>query len=169
MKYIPKIVYVITNDNYTEITYDEYLKRAEQDESYKDKKFILLHGTLMEVSLEEYKRFYRDKRRQKYIAEQARENGAVSYDAITSDEFNGEDVIVDLSDGVDEQVERKLLTEKIREGILLLSAEEQKLLDELFTEGKTERELADFYGLSQSTIHKRKKQILAKLKIFLEN
>ena len=40
---------------------------------------------IMEVSEKEYIGFYRNKRRQKYLDEQRRDNGDVSYDALNSD------------------------------------------------------------------------------------
>lgn len=49
---------------------------------------------IMEVSEKEYIGFYRNKRRQKYLDEQRRDNGDVSYDALNSDEINGEEILI---------------------------------------------------------------------------
>lgn len=111
---------------------------------------------LMEVTEEQYKEFYRQKRRQKYIDECSAENSDFSYDMLTTDDFNGEDILVDDSESLDEQGIRKTMTDKLRRALRLLS------VDEL-----SERTLAEKYSDSQVTIHKRKIKIPDKLKKIL--
>ena len=53
----------------------EHLDRRETDEEYQQKKFIGIHGMIMEVSESDYTAFYRAKRRQKYLAECAADRG----------------------------------------------------------------------------------------------
>ncbi len=90
----PKKVFIIENGGYREITPAEHEFRKETDAGYREKKFIGLHSMIMEVSEKEYIGFYRNKRRQKYLDEQRRDNGDVSYDALNSDEFNGEEILI---------------------------------------------------------------------------
>lgn len=45
---------------YEEITYKELKERRENDNTYINKKFIPIQKTLIEVSLEEYKDFYKE-------------------------------------------------------------------------------------------------------------
>ncbi len=52
---------------YEEITYKELKERRENDNTYINKKFIPIQKTLIEVSLEEYKDFYKEIERNKYI------------------------------------------------------------------------------------------------------
>ena len=59
MKYLPRKVFIIENNEYIEITYDEFCYRKENIPSYKYKKFLPLHGMLMEVSQEVYDIFIR--------------------------------------------------------------------------------------------------------------
>ncbi len=82
----PKKVFIIADGSYREITPAEHEFRKEADAGYREKKFIGLHSMIMEVSEKEYIEFYRNKRRQKYLDEQRRDNGDVSYDALNSDE-----------------------------------------------------------------------------------
>ena len=168
MKYAPKKVFVLENGNYKEITYSELKTLEQADKEYANKYFLPLHGMLMEVTEEEYKAYYKDKRRQKYIDERSRENGDVSYDALDSSDMLGESVLVDIETNVEEQVINKMTVAKLRKAILLLSTEERELIKILFIDGVTERKAAENYGVSQVAIHKRKNKILAKLKEFLE-
>jgi len=166
VKYAPKKVFIIENGKYIELTYEEYILRKENNDTVKF--FLPLYGVLMEVSEDTYKEYYKDRRRQKYLAECSKENGEISYDSLTTDEFNGEDILVDKID-VLEEVERKLMRDLIHKSLLLLPEEERKLMSEIYVEGLTERQLAKKYGISQVAIHKRKNKILTKLKKILEN
>ena len=50
MKYAPKKVFIIKDGGYQELTYEAYCALCESDSSYKDKRFLPLHGMLMEVT-----------------------------------------------------------------------------------------------------------------------
>lgn len=51
---------------YEEITYDELERRRKLNNTYKAKKFIPIQGNLIEVSEDEYKKFYQDVEKIKY-------------------------------------------------------------------------------------------------------
>ena len=51
---------------YEEITYKELNKRRNEDDTYKDKKFIYIHKMLMEVSQEEYIDYFKEIERNRY-------------------------------------------------------------------------------------------------------
>lgn len=164
MKKQPKAVYIIENGKYTELTYEEFRHREQTCPLYADRLFIPLHGMLMEVSEKDYLDFYKNKRRQKYIDERSAENGDFSYDMLTTDDFNGEDILPDKSEPLDEQVVQKIMTDKLKSALPLLAEDEQKLIREIFYENLSERSLAEKYNVSQVAIHKRKVKILEKLK-----
>ena len=164
MKNTPKKVFILENGNYKELSYEDFCSFKENDISYADKLFIPLHGMLMEVTEETYRNFYKSKRRQKYIDERSAENNDFSYDMLTTDDFNGEDILADESEPLDEQVIRKIMTDKLKSALPLLAEDEQKLIREIFYEELSERTLAEKYGISQVAIHKRKVKILEKLK-----
>lgn len=63
MKYAPKKVFVLENGNYQEITYNELKTLEQADKEYANKYFLPLHGMLMEVTEDEYRSYYKDKRR----------------------------------------------------------------------------------------------------------
>lgn len=168
MKYAPKKVFILENGLYKEITYSELKQLEQADKSYMDKFFLPLYGMLMEVTEETYKKYYRDKRRQKYIDERSKANGDVSYNALDTDETLGEDVFADTKTDVEAEVINKMTVAELRKAFLLLSPDERELIKILFIDGVTERKASEIYGVSQVAIHKRKNKILAKLKEFLE-
>ncbi len=161
------ICFIRIENGYEQITYAELCKLINTNEEYKSKKFLPLHGMLMEVTEETYRDFYRDRRRQKYIDERSAENNDFSYDMLTTDDFNGEDILADKSEPLDEQVIRKIMTDKLKIALPLLTEDEQKLIREIFHEELSERSLAEKYCISQVAIHKRKVKILDKLKKLL--
>lgn len=162
------ICFIRTESGYEQITYAELCKRRNTNEEYKSKKFFPFHGMLMEVSPKDYTDFYKSKRRQKYIDERSVENGDFSYNMLTTDDFNGEDILVDTSQDIGDAVIHKIMLDKLSSSIILLSDDEQKLIREIFYEGLSERKLAEKYSVSQTAIHKRKTRILDKLKKFIE-
>ena len=161
--------FICTGSGYEEITYEELLRREEADPSYKGRKFLPLHGMLMEVTPEEYQAFYKVQNRQRYINRRSIDKGDISYDMLTTEEQSGADILVDSAPDVVEQVEKRIMLEKLWASLALLSEEELKMLISLFYLEMTERDLAREYQISQVAIHKRKQRLLEKLKNLLEN
>ena len=64
-----------------------------------------------------------------------------------------------IENSVEKEVISKLFTEKLYECLNLLSASDRQLIEMLFFEGKTERECAAYYGISQKNINKKKRRI----------
>lgn len=158
------LCFILTEKGYEQITYAELCDCIEKDIVYRSKKFIPLSGVLLEVTEEQFTDFYKTKRRQKYIDERSAENADFSYDMLTTDDFNGEDILIDESEPPDELAVRSVLLDKLKDCLSLLSDEEKQLITELFYNEHTEREVAKKYGISQVAIHKRKIKIIEKLK-----
>lgn len=169
MKYSPKKVFVLENGQYTEITFEELQRREKDIIGYKEKYFLPLHGMLMEVTKEGYTLYYKEKRRERYIAEQAKEVGAFSYDALTTDEFNGEEILVDVNNSPEEEAERHLMIEMMLGLFQKLTTEEQTLIKAIYFDGMSEREYAAKLGIYHNAVHKRKLKILEKLKKLMKN
>lgn len=163
MKHAPKKVFILEDGEYIEISYEEFCRHEEADTTYKDKLFILLHGMLMEVTANDYLDFYKVKRRQKYIDERSAKNGDFSYDMFTTDDFNGEEILIDDSEDIPTQVVHKIMLDKLRDSILLLSDEEQKLIREIFFEELSERTLA------KNTAFRQLQDISARLKFLINS
>ena len=94
-------VFILEDGSYTEINYEELCRRTEIDKAYEDKLFLPLHGMLMEVEEDEYRTFYKNVRRQKYLRERSIENEDFSYDMLTTDDFNGENILVDETQDIE--------------------------------------------------------------------
>ena len=99
--------------------------------------FIPLHGMLMEVTPEQYAEFYRIQNRQRYMDRRSADNGDISVDMLTTDEFNGADILVDPGESIDELVIRKMQTDKLIDCLSLLEQAEQLLIRDLFYNGLT--------------------------------
>lgn len=167
-KYANSKCFILSPDGYEEITYSELCRRRDTDETYRTKKFIPLHGMLMEVTPEQYIDFYRIRNRQRYLDRRSADNGDISIDMLTTPEFNGADILVSGED-VAEQVANRIMLDKLRDSLGLLTAEEMELIRDVFYNGITERDLAVKHGVSQVAIHKRKRRILEKLRKLLES
>lgn len=167
-KYANAKCFILSPDGYEEITYTELCRRRDKDETYKDKKFIPLHGMLMEVTPEQYIDFYRTRNRQRYLDKRSAEKGDISIAMLTTPEFNGENILVSEED-IAEQVVNQMMLDKLQDSLGLLTANEMELIQDVFYDGITERDLAKKHRVSQVAIHKRKKRILDKLKKLLES
>lgn len=164
MNYVPNKVFILENGSYAEISYEELCRRTENDQSYEEKLFLPLHGMLMEVAEDGYRTFYKNVPRQKYLKELSTANGDFSYDMLTTDYFNGQDILVDEKQDVEEIVEKNLMLNKLSYCLSLLSAEEKELIQMIFVEELTEREIAKQQGISQVVVHKKKQRIIKKLR-----
>lgn len=165
MKYTPKKVFVLENGTYLELNYTQF---HQQKDTYQGRRFIPLHGMLMEVPEDEYKAFYKKKRRQKYLKERSNDNGDFSYDMLSTDDFNGEDILVDTVSDTAGQAEVNVLVDKLRQAVAQLTENERQLLQMLYDRQLTERNIAARLGISQNAIHKQKAHVLTKLKKILK-
>ena len=168
MKHAPKKVFIKENEIYIEITNEEHESRKATDEQYAKRKFLPLHGMLMEVDKEFYDEFYRQKDRDEYLTWRTK-NKDISYNDYDTEECSGEEILVDPDEDVATQVTDKLMCEKLRSVFPLLSEDEQLLIRRHYYENIPETELAKIYGITQQAISKRMLKIRAKLKNLIEN
>ena len=131
--------------------------------------YFRIEGTLVEVNKEIYDTYYGIERHAKTLDEKDERNGKVSYNAMDTDEMLGEDMIPDLnSPSVEDIVVTRMMREKLRECLSLLSAFEQELVNALFFECMSEREFSYKSGVPQRTVNYRKRRTLCKLKKLLK-
>ena len=123
--------------------------------------FIRIGDQQVPVTEEVYRAFKRsawaERKRRKVRADMER-----SLDVFMDDGF---DIPSDEA-LVDEIIEDKLLLEMLLEALAELTTDERRLIDALFYQDKSERDLAKETGIPQKTINNRKKAILKKLKKF---
>lgn len=72
------------------------------------------------------------------------------------------------AESVEETAIRNIQSRQLHKALSLLSDDERNLIEQLFFEERTEREVAVEYQLSQNAINKRRKQILARLRSLIE-
>lgn len=157
MNFTPKKIFILENGKHKEITYQEFLKLKYDKKAFGNRKFVGVHGMIFEAEEKLYRKFYAYKRRLLYIAETAEEENIeeVSYDALTTAEFNGESIIVDTEQAFTENVELEIMSEKLHRCIDLLSPREKELIQAIYFQGLSERDFAKIEGVSQNAINKR--------------
>ena len=141
----------------------EILKKGGVDMMDKEY-FIVIDGEKIPVSVEVYHAFKRplwaERKRRKVRIEHER-----SLDIFMD---SGSDI---PSKGalVDEIVEDKLMLDMLFVALAELTDDERGLIDALFFDEKSEREVSHDIGISSVAIHKRKHKILNKLQKFLKS
>jgi RNA polymerase sigma factor (sigma-70 family) len=163
-----KICFILENGVYMEIPYSEIYFEKKRNPKYADRYFLPYDGYLMEVPFEHYQTELKDKERQKYLHKQASQNGEMSYDALDTDEMNGEELIQDIYTDVEQEVITQSLIAKLRLAIRQLTADEIGLVEALYYQELSERQYAAILGISQKGINKRRHKVLAKLKKIIE-
>ena len=143
VKYAPRKVYIRESGGYVELSYTEFCRCRESDQTYMDKLFIPIQGCLLEVVREQYTDFYRDKERWRYLQKLDTKNRLLSLDGFTDSEGNPLDFITDEAVDIAETA--------------------------IFFDGLSEREVGARLGITQSVVNKRKARILIKLRKIIEN
>ncbi len=166
MLYEPKKVFVLKNKKYFEISYAEYCEKAQTE--FKNKFFIPLHGSLMEVIKEVHDEFKKNNRHERYVQIRSLKR-ELYYQSLDMDYFSGEEILPNPDEDVCDKVIDKIMAEQIKEIISKLPLEEQELMDALFFKGYSEREWSRISDVPQKTINDRKHKILEKIKNFLKN
>jgi len=126
-------------------------------------------GKLHSVSEKQYKEFKTNDNHSYYIKQFEKDTAILSFDALDDDEFLGENIVIDYSVDVEEEVINNIMLEKLKKSLTKLSDDELYLIEQLIYNEKSERELSAISGIPQRTINDRKHRILAKLKKLLEN
>ena len=90
MKYAPRKVYIKESGGYVELSYTDFCRRRNADQTYMDKLFIPVQGCLLEVVREQYTDFYRDKERWRYLQKLDAKNSLLGDCGITIQNIDGE-------------------------------------------------------------------------------
>ena len=121
MKYAPRKVYIKENNVYVELSYTDFCRRRQADQSYMDKLFIPVQGCLLEVVREQYADFYKDKERWRYLKKLNINHSLLSLDS----GGNMIDFIVDEAVDVAETVINAVMVDRLKAALPLLSDGEQ--------------------------------------------
>ena len=169
MKYAPRKVYIKENNVYVELSYTDFCRRRQADQSYMDKLFIPVQGCLLEVVREQYADFYKEKERWRYLQKLDTNHKLLSLEGFTDSEGNVLDFVVDEAVDVAETVVNAVMVDRLKAALPLLSGSEQALIKAIFFEELSERKVGLRLGVTQSVVNKRKAKILAKLRKIIEN
>ena len=131
--------------------------------------FFPIQGCLLEVVREQYTDFYRDKERWRYLQKLDTKNRLLSLDGFTDSEGNPLDFITDEAVDIAETVVNAVMVDRLKAALPLLSDSEQELIQAIFFDGLSEREVGARLGITQSVVNKRKARILIKLRKIIEN
>lgn len=168
MKYAPRKVFILENDMYIELSYKEFCRRRENDKTYEDKLFIPVQGCLIETDRKNYIEFYRDRERQNYLKKLDKKVGLLSIDAFDKEDEKATDLMTSEQEDIVSVVVNKMELIKLRDSLHRLSESERELIILHFYKDIPQTELAKIYGINQSSISRRIKKILAKLKRIME-
>ena len=134
-----------------------------------DKKYYWkMNGYIYEVTKEQYYRYRKEQDRHDYLREAEEEAVILSLNSLGGEGRDGVNFIADPNVNVEDDVIHKIMLDKLRWALDKLSAEELFLIDMLYTQMKSEREIASELGVSQNAVNKKKKKLLGQLKKFLE-
>jgi len=133
-----------------------------------DKNYTLLvMGKRISVTKEIYKAYYQCRDREKYVEKLAEKNN-ISLEGCNEKGISVEYIISTTVDSVEDTIITEMLLIKLRQCLKMLDESERMLITELYLQGKNERQLSCETGIPQRTINYRKRNILAKLKKFIE-
>ena len=113
MKYAPRKVYIKESGRYVELSYTDFCRRRESDQTYMDKLFIPIQGCLLEVVREQYADFYRDRERWRYLQKLDARNSLLSLDGFTDSEGNPLDFIADEAADIAETVVNAVMVDRL--------------------------------------------------------
>ena len=169
MKDDDKCFIKVENGIFEEISYKELINRRKRIEEYKDKKFIYIHGMLMEVSEEEYIDYYQEIERNRYAKRVIRKLNPLSIDEMKeTTDFRDKDIIKDFKFNLEDEVAKKIEIEQLKIALLELTEKEYEIIKALFYKEDTIREYASKIGIPFTTIQSQKQKILEKLKKLLK-
>ena len=155
MKYAPRKVYIRENSGYVELSYRDFCRRRQADQSYMDKLFIPVQGCLLEVVREQYTDFYRDKERWRYLKKLDTNHKLLSLEGFTDSEGNVIDFIVDEAVDVAETVVHAVMVDRRTLQIVLLKMQ-----------GYSTKEIAAVVKLSTKSVYRRMERLRSRLKPF---
>lgn len=138
-----------------------YFWKIRNSKTQQYKFYLRPHGKLVEVDEDVFKVCYNSYK--KIIRDNVKDNQArlISLDANIRNDVTYLDVV---SDDKSMNIENQYKVSMVLNEIDKLSPDDKELITNLLVQEKTERELAKQLHVSQSTIHKRKNNILKKLR-----
>jgi len=128
---------------------------------------IMISGRQIEVNQEIYQAYYGIERHTRTLDEKDQRHGLVLYSNLDTPELSGEAMIPDCDAvSTEDAAITRILCEKLHRCLVLLPESDRKLLQAIYFEGLSERELAEQSSVPQSTINDRRRRAIQRLKKF---
>ena len=136
----------------------------EQDSKYT----LVVNKKRIRVSKEIYTAYYQQKEREAYLNKLSNRY-SLSFEECEEKGIQVDYILSRTEESLEDAVIKQEMFTRLMAAIEKLSEQERLLIYALFFKGISERQLAEQLNRSQPVIHKRKNQVLEKLKNFLEN
>ena len=130
--------------------------------------FIFVNGDKVMVSKEVYLAYWQHTNRENYLERLDRQNKLLFFSEVDHD-GNFVDNLADKSVDVEKLVETKEAIEALNTALSELNDEEREIINALYFQEETTREVADIFKISHPALIKRKNKILEKLKTILKD
>lgn len=138
-----------------------------------DKKKIWVSGQTIEVTDAVYEAYMKGDRKMRYFENDLKaerilldEDGQIKQIILSREDSldrlmdDNAEQFSDRHESVEDMVLRKISVERLHTALSTLSEKERELIETLFFEEKTERDVASAMGISQPAVHKQKNKIL---------
>lgn len=124
---------------------------------------INVNKKLIPVSEEVYISYYKMERRERYIYEVSIEKD-LSFNQLLDNDYPVEMRMREAQQLIEDKIVEKIMIKKMAIAIKSLTDSEKMIINELFFNNKSIRELAAILNVSKSTLHDQKNKILKKLR-----
>ncbi len=134
----------------------------------KERHYIYIEGTPVEVSSAIYHVFYGMKDQEKEQEKKKDRNGVISYDALDSGEVLGLEAFPDnITPSMDELLIAAEVQQKLRRALSALPRKDRELIQAIYYQDVSVLDYAERIGMSPRGVDKRRERILSKLKSFM--
>lgn len=130
--------------------------------------YLPVNGKLIPVSKDIYEEFYVYRRRERYLEERDISKGLLYFSDYDTQDSNFIDNVGDKTVDVDKLVEAGIVIKELYKALDGLNTEERDLIEKIFFQEQSIREIARNEKISHVAIQKRRNKILKKLKEILK-
>jgi hypothetical protein len=167
-----KTCFILENGCFREVPASEVIENGKYKPEFAGRYFYPFKDCLMEVSREDRSFFYSTAESGHFVDKQKRKKQRkmeiVSLDALSSQEHRHMDILQDTTD-IPVDLEIRMELEQLKRAEHQLEESELQLIEKIFYENKSERQIENETGTPQRTINNRKHRVLAKLLKLMKN
>lgn len=128
---------------------------------------IKINKEIISVNEEVYIVYFKMERRERYLNEVSLEKD-LSYNQLMDKDYPIEGKMSEPQRFIEDEIVKKIMIERMTIAIKSLTNSERIVINELFFNGKSERELADLMNIPRTTLQSKKIKIVNKLKKIIE-